>query len=84
MSASRDGVISALSKIVDPASGKDLISGGMAKAISVNEEGSVNFVIEVDPALGDKAEPFARRRAGGRRGCPWRFPRECSADGALD
>lgn len=58
MSASRDSVISALSKIVDPTSGKDLISAGLAKAISVNEEGNVNFVIEVDPTLGDKAEPL--------------------------
>ena len=58
MSASRDNVISALSKIVDPSSGKDIVSAGMAKAISVSAEGAVNFVIEVDPALGDKAEPL--------------------------
>lgn len=58
MSASRDDVISALSKIVDPSSGKDIVSAGMAKAISVSDEGGVNFVVEVDPALGDKAEPL--------------------------
>ena len=58
MSASRDDVIAALSKIVDPSSGKDLITAEMAKAISVGDEGGVNFVIEVDPALGDKAEPL--------------------------
>ena len=58
MSASRDDVISALSKILDPSSGKDIVSADMAKAISVSDEGGVNFVVEVDPALGDKAEPL--------------------------
>lgn len=58
MSASREDVISALSKIIEPSSGKDLVTAGMAKAISVDDAGAVNFVIEVDPALGDKAEPL--------------------------
>ena len=68
MSASRDDVIAALSKIIDPGSGKDLIAAGMAKAISVGDEGGVNFVIEVDPAMGDKAEPLRAAAGVHRRG----------------
>ncbi|MEM9059831.1 MAG: Mrp/NBP35 family ATP-binding protein [Pseudomonadota bacterium] len=58
MTVTRDAVITALSRIVDPASGKDLITAGMAKAVTVGDEGGVNFVIEVDPALGEQAEPL--------------------------
>ncbi len=58
MSVSKDDVIAALSKIVDPASGKDLITADMAKAIMVGDEGGVNFVIEVDPAVAQQAEPL--------------------------
>ncbi|MEM1297686.1 MAG: Mrp/NBP35 family ATP-binding protein [Pseudomonadota bacterium] len=54
----RDDVIAALKGVVDPGSGKDLISADMAKAITVGDEGGVNFVIEVDPAMGAAAEPL--------------------------
>ena len=57
MSITREDVTAALSRIVDPASGKDLIAADMAKAISISD-GAVNFVIEVDPALGAQAEPL--------------------------
>ena len=57
MSTARDDVIAALKGVVDPGSGKDLISADMAKAISV-ADGVVNFVIEVDPAMGAAAEPL--------------------------
>ena len=58
MALDRDTVISALAKVVDPSSGKDLIAADMAKAITLGDDGAVNFVIEVDPALGDRAEPL--------------------------
>ena len=58
MSVTKEAITQALSRIVDPSTGKDLIAAGMAKAIMVGDEGGVNFVIEVDPALGDKAEPL--------------------------
>ena len=58
MSVTKEAITEALSRIVDPSTGKDLIAAGMAKAIMVGDEGGVNFVIEVDPALGDKAEPL--------------------------
>jgi ATP-binding protein involved in chromosome partitioning len=58
MKVSREDVVKALSTIVDPATGKDLVAADMAKAITVGEAGGVNFVIEVDPALGSRAEPL--------------------------
>ncbi|MEM6663682.1 MAG: Mrp/NBP35 family ATP-binding protein [Pseudomonadota bacterium] len=58
MTASRDDVIAALSKVVDPQSGKDLIAANLAKAINVSPAGAVTFLVEVDPALGPKAEPL--------------------------
>jgi ATP-binding protein involved in chromosome partitioning len=57
MSVTREAVTAALSKIVDPGLGKDLVTSGMAKAITVNG-GAVSFVIEVDPAKGPAMEPL--------------------------
>ncbi|HSF94073.1 MAG TPA: Mrp/NBP35 family ATP-binding protein [Thermohalobaculum sp.] len=57
MTVTREDVTAALSKIVDPGQGKDLISAGMAKAITVSG-GTVSFVIEVDPAKGPAMEPL--------------------------
>jgi ATP-binding protein involved in chromosome partitioning len=57
MSVTREDVTAALSKIIDPGEGKDLIAGGMAKAITVSG-GAVSFVIEVDPARGKAMEPL--------------------------
>jgi ATP-binding protein involved in chromosome partitioning len=58
MTLTREDVVKALSRIVDPASGRDIVAADIAKAISVGEGGGVNFVIEVDPALGPEAEPL--------------------------
>ncbi|MGR3717738.1 MAG: Mrp/NBP35 family ATP-binding protein [Thermohalobaculum sp.] len=57
MSVTREDIVAALGKIVDPGQGKDLISAGMAKAITVSD-GTVSFVIEVDPAKGAEMEPL--------------------------
>ncbi|MEM6972514.1 MAG: Mrp/NBP35 family ATP-binding protein [Pseudomonadota bacterium] len=60
MSVTRDAVVAALSSIIDPSQGRDIVSADMAKAISVaaGPEGSkVSFVIEVDPAKGAEMEP---------------------------
>jgi ATP-binding protein involved in chromosome partitioning len=56
MTVAREDVIEALSKVVDPGQGKDLIAAGMAKAVTVSG-GTVSFVIEVDPAKGATMEP---------------------------
>ena len=58
MSVTREAVTAALSAIQDPGSGQDIVQAGMAKAISIDDAGAVNFVIEVDPALGAQAEPL--------------------------
>ena len=57
MSVTREDIVAALGKIVDPGQGKDLIAAGMAKAITVSG-GTVSFVIEVDPAKGAAMEPL--------------------------
>jgi ATP-binding protein involved in chromosome partitioning len=57
MTVTREDVVAALGKIVDPGQGKDLIAADMAKAIMVSG-GTVSFVIEVDPAKGAAMEPI--------------------------
>lgn len=46
-----------LSKIVDPASGTDIVSSGMVKGLSVRD-GAASFVLEVDPARASAMEPL--------------------------
>lgn len=57
--ATLDAVRKALSTITDPADGKDIVSSGMVRALSV-EEGKVRFVLEVDPARGRELEPLRK------------------------
>jgi ATP-binding protein involved in chromosome partitioning len=57
MTPTREDVVAALARVVDPGTGRDLISADIAKAISVSA-GGVSFVIEVDPSLGERAEPL--------------------------
>ena len=57
MTVTREDIVAALGKIVDPDQGKDLIAAGMAKSITVSG-GDVSFVIEVDPAKGAAMEPL--------------------------
>ena len=58
MSVTRDAVMAALSGVTDPGSAQDIVSAGMAKAVTIGDDGSVSFVVEVDPALGAQAEPL--------------------------
>ncbi|MEO0621952.1 MAG: Mrp/NBP35 family ATP-binding protein [Pseudomonadota bacterium] len=69
MSVTREDVVAALSRIVDQRSGKDLISADMARAISV-KDGSVSFVIEVDPAIGAEMEPVRAAAAAAVEALP--------------
>ncbi len=57
--ATLDAVRKALSTITDPADGKDIVSSGMVRALSV-EDGKVRFVLEVDPARGRELEPLRK------------------------
>jgi ATP-binding protein involved in chromosome partitioning len=56
MTLTRDAVIETLKRIVDPASGKDLIAADLVRALTV-EDGKVRFVLEVDAARGPSMEP---------------------------
>jgi ATP-binding protein involved in chromosome partitioning len=58
MTVTREDVVKALSRVIDPASGRDIVAADMTRAVSVGEGGGVNFVIEVDPAMGPRAEPL--------------------------
>ncbi|GMG84228.1 Mrp/NBP35 family ATP-binding protein [Paralimibaculum aggregatum] len=65
----REEVVAALARIVDPGTGKDLIAADMAKAISVSGD-SVSFVIEVDPARGAEMEPVRAAAAAAVEALP--------------
>ncbi|MAU52462.1 MAG: iron-sulfur cluster carrier protein ApbC [Roseovarius sp.] len=54
MAATREGVLAALKDITDPASGSDIVSAGIVRALHVEGE-TVRFVLEIDPA---KAETY--------------------------
>ena len=56
MSATREDVLTVLRGVADPASGQDIFSAGMVRALSV-EDGAVRFVLEVDPARAKQLEP---------------------------
>ncbi|MEM8792324.1 MAG: Mrp/NBP35 family ATP-binding protein [Pseudomonadota bacterium] len=56
MSITREDILAALSKILDPAQGTDIVSAEMVKAPTVSG-GNVSFLIEVDPAKGQAMEP---------------------------
>ena len=54
---SRDQVLAALARIVDPVSGRDLVAADLIRALTV-EDGKVRFVIEVaDAEQGRRMEP---------------------------
>ena len=52
-------VLEALKKVVDSASGKDLVSAGMISGLTV-KDGNVFFAIEVDPKRGPQLEPLRK------------------------
>ena len=50
-------VLDTLRKIVDPAKGTDIVSSGQVKSLKV-QDGTVSFVLEVDPGRGAAMEPL--------------------------
>lgn len=54
-----DGVRAALSRIVDPARGIDIVSADQVKAITI-KGGDISFVLEVDAARGGAMEPLRK------------------------
>ena len=54
--STREKVLAELKTLVDPVSGQDIVSAGMVRALSV-EDGTVRFVLEIDPAQAKALEP---------------------------
>ena len=52
----REAVLDTLKTVTDPASGADIVSSGMVRALNV-EEGTVRFVIEIDASRAEAMEP---------------------------
>lgn len=52
----RESVLEELKTITDPASGQDIVSSGMVRALTV-ESGVVRFVLEIDPSRAQAMEP---------------------------
>lgn len=52
----RDAVLANLKKITDPASGQDIVSAGIVRALNVEGE-NVRFVLEIDPKLSEMYKP---------------------------
>lgn len=52
----REAVLEALRQVVDPATGQDIVSSGMMRALNV-EDGMVRFVLEIDPKRAGALEP---------------------------
>jgi len=57
---SREEVLKALSRVVDPDSGKPIVEAGLVQGLVV-KNGHVSFAIEVSAARGAHAEPLRRR-----------------------
>jgi ATP-binding protein involved in chromosome partitioning len=53
----QEDVLAALSGVLDPSKGKDIVSTGQVKSLTV-AEGKVNFILEVDAARGSAMEPL--------------------------
>ena len=56
MTVTKDAITAALKGIKDPISGQDIITAGIAKALTI-EGGTVRFVLEIDPAQAKTYEP---------------------------
>ena len=68
--ATREAVLDILKGITDPVSGQDIVAAGLVRALTV-EEGTVRFVLEIDPAKATIMEPVraeAEKRLGGLDG----------------
>jgi len=52
-------ILDALAGVIDPASGKDVVSAGMVQGLQT-KDGHVAFAVEVDPAKGAEMEPLRK------------------------
>ena len=56
----RDAILAALSRVIDPAKGADLVSSGMVQGLAITGD-TVSFAIEVDPTRGQALEPLRQQ-----------------------
>ena len=59
MAATREDVVKALAGVIDPASGKDVVSAGLVQGLTLRD-GNVGFAIEVPAARGPQSEPLRK------------------------
>jgi ATP-binding protein involved in chromosome partitioning len=57
--ATREDVLTALSRVVDPASGRNIVESDIVQGLVVRD-GHVGFVVEVSPERGRSAEPLRK------------------------
>ena len=54
-----EAVRQVLSRVIDPDSRQDIVSGGMLSGLAVRD-GHVTFAVEVDPKKGSEMEPLRK------------------------
>ena len=57
---SEQQILDSLKQVIDPDSGKDIVSAGMIKGLQT-KDGHVAFAIEVDPDKGAGLEPLRKK-----------------------
>ncbi len=71
MTLNRDTVLGVLKTVIDPVSGKDIHTAGVARALTV-ENGAVRFVMEIDPSRAEQYELVrqeAKKRVSNLKEC---------------
>lgn len=58
---SEDQLLDVLRGVEDPSSGQDIVTASMVKGLQIAKDGSVLFMIEVDPKVGAGMEPLRKR-----------------------
>lgn len=53
----KDDIATCLRGIIDPVSGRNIVDSGIARAIHVEPDGEVRFVMEIHPPLAEQMEP---------------------------
>ena len=79
--ATRDDVLKALERVIDPVSGHSVVASGMIEGLVV-KDGNVGFALEVDPARGREAEPLRKRCEEAVVGAARRAVGDRDSDGA--
>ena len=59
MAVTRETVLTALTRVVDPATGKNIVETNMVEGLALRD-GHVSFAIEVPPAQGPRSEPLRK------------------------